>query len=35
MQASAFRVEDHEIILYGTCEACLRNEKKNKRSMAA
>ena len=24
--APRFRVEDHEIILYGTCEACLRRE---------
>ena len=26
MAPPRFRVEDHEIILYGTCEACLRRE---------
>jgi Fur family ferric uptake transcriptional regulator len=27
MAPASFRVEDHEIILYGTCDACLRKEK--------
>jgi hypothetical protein len=27
MAPPRFRVEDHEIILYGTCEACLLKER--------
>jgi Fur family transcriptional regulator, ferric uptake regulator len=30
-----FRVEDHEIILYGSCEACLRKEKRARQSLVA
>jgi hypothetical protein len=35
MAPPRFRVEDHEIILYGSCEACLRKEKRAHQSLVA
>ncbi len=35
MAPPRFRVEDHEIILYGSCETCLRKETPRRSSLAA
>ena len=35
MAPPRFRVEDHEIILYGSCETCLRKEKPGRQSLVA
>ncbi|MEO6848700.1 MAG: transcriptional repressor [Chthoniobacterales bacterium] len=35
MAPPRFRVEDHEIILYGSCENCLRKGKSAKRAVTA
>ncbi len=33
MAPPRFRVEDHDIVLYGSCEACLRKEKSAHKSL--
>lgn len=35
MAPPRFRVEDHEIILYGSCETCLRKEKRASHPLVA
>ena len=35
MAPPRFRVEDHEIILYGSCEVCLRKKRRARKSVAA
>ena len=33
MAPPRFRVEDHDIILYGSCETCLRKEQRAHKSL--
>jgi Fur family ferric uptake transcriptional regulator len=35
MAPPRFRVEGHEIILYGSCEVCLRKKRRARKSVAA